>query len=160
MRTILVILVVAVLIGSAVLLTVAHAPQGAVHGTEALAPVAVKAGDTVWAISFVRARPGQRERLERYLKANWLALDALALREKRIVAYRMLRADADAKEGWDYAVIIEYADRQAMAGFVPFYIGLARERPQVRVEGLDFADLGEITQQKTVTPVTYDPVHD
>jgi hypothetical protein len=43
---------------------------------------------------------------------------------------------------------------------VPFSLELTRGRGQVRVDGLDFADLGEIVQQKTVTPLAYDAAHD
>jgi hypothetical protein len=113
----------------------------------------------VWAMTFVRARPGQRERMERYLKANWLAVDELAKQQGHLTDYRLLRADRDLKETWDFAVILEYANARAMADFVPAYVALVRGRPRVRVEGLDFGDLGEIVQQKIVAPVDTDPAH-
>lgn len=132
---------------------IVHAPQENPLEAARIA-AATSAPGRIWAISFVRARPGQRERLERFLRANWLALDELALREGRISAYRLLRADADPREAsWDYAVVIEYADREAMSDFVPFYLKLARERPHVRVDGLDFADLGSVVEQKIVEPL-------
>ena len=117
------------------------------------AGAAADAGASVWAISFVRARPGQRERLQRFLKANWLALDAKALEQGRIAGYRMLRADESTTESWDYAVIIEYPNRQAMRDFVPAYLEMLRAHPKVRIDGLDFADLGDVVQQKVVEPL-------
>lgn len=114
--------------------------------------------DTVWAISLVRARPGQRERLLRFLRANWLALDAQLLEQGRISGYRLLEADVvtgvinDSKR-WDYAVILEYRDRQAMQDFVPAYLALLKARPQVRIDGLVFADLGEVVQQQVARPL-------
>jgi len=114
---------------------------------------AAGADASVWAISFVRARPGQRERLQRYLRANWLVLDAKALEQGRIAGYRMLRADESTTESWDYAVIIEYPNRQAMQDFVPAYLDMLRAHPKVRVDGLDFADLGDVVQQNVVEPV-------
>jgi|GEM_PF-6252835 len=154
-------LLIAGMLAFGIYFSVAQAPQTGARGFAVTIPTdsrtataeAAESG-AVWAISFVRARPGQRERLERFLKSNWLALDQQAFQQKKIKAYRMLRADADPKESsWDYAVIIEYADRQAMADFVPVYLALARERPHVRVDGLDFADLGEVVQQKVVEPL-------
>ena len=170
MRNLALSLLLLALIGGLALLNVADAPQSGLPGPLSIqatpaavtldADVATNDG-AVWAISFVRARPGQRERLERYLKSNWLALDAQALQQKRITGYRMLRADPDPRESsWDFAVTIEYANRQAMADFVPFYVELTRGRAHLRVDGLDFADLGEIVQQKTVMPVTYDAAHE
>lgn len=114
--------------------------------------------DAVWAISLVRARPGQRERLLRFLRANWLALDAQLLTQGRISGYRLLEADvvagviSDSKR-WDYAVILEYRDRQAMDDFVPAYLALLKARPQVRIDGLVFADLGEVLQQQVARPL-------
>ncbi len=125
-------------------------------GTESSIVPALPAApaEGVLAISFVQARPGQRERLERYLRQNWLALDELALQQRRIRSYRLLRADPEPREdSWDFAVVIEYANRAAMADFVPFYLELARERPHRRIDGLDFADLGKVVQQKVVTAV-------
>lgn len=107
----------------------------------------------VWAISLVRARPGQRQRLLRFLRANWLTLDQQLLEQGRISRYRLLEADEGDGKGWDYAVILEYRDRQAMADFVPAYLALVRERPQVRIDGLAFADLGEVVQQKIAMPL-------
>ena len=116
-----------------------------------------EAAATIWAISLVRARPGQRERLLRFLRANWLALDAQLLDQGRISHYRLLEADVgkglDDSKAWDYAVILEYRDRQAMDAFVPAYLELIRTRPQVRIDGLVFADLGEVVQQKITQPL-------
>lgn len=153
-------------IGGMLVSGVAEAPEGAIRGQARItsSPVAVdtparaaadaEADGPISAISFVRARPGQRERLERFLRSNWLALDEAALQQQKITGYRMLRADADPTESsWDYAVVIDYASRAAMADFVPFYLSLVRERPRKRIDGLDFADLGVIVQQKTVTAV-------
>lgn len=147
----------AAVILAAVLLWIADAQKpGVAVKSAGTAPAGLSQG-AVWALSLVRARPGQRDRLERFLQANWLALDEQALRQHRISAYRLLRADADPKESsWDYAVIIEYADREAMTAFVPFYLGLARSSPHVRIDGLDFADLGEVVEQKIVEPVKAD----
>lgn len=107
----------------------------------------------VWAMTFVRARPGQRERMERYLKANWLAVDEIARSKGHLAGWRLLRADRDLKETWDFVVILEYTNTQSMEAFVPAYLALVRGRPRVRIEGLEFADLGEVVQQKIVAPV-------
>lgn len=124
------------------------------------APALSTAGGEIWALSFVRARPGQRERLERYLKANWLALDDIARSQGLIQNYRMLRAEPDARENWDFMVILEYADKQTMNEFVPAWLALGQQHPHKRIDGLDFADLGEVVLQKTVTPVAYDAAHE
>lgn len=105
---------------------------------------------SVWALTFVKARPGQRQRLERFLRANWLTIDAQALQEHRILDYRFWRADDEARATWDFAVAIEYQDRAAMADFVSAYLDLARQRPFVRVDGLGFADLGSVAFQNVV----------
>ena len=93
----------------------------------------------------------------RFLRANWLALDAQLLDQGRISHYRLLEADVgkglDDSKAWDYAVILEYRDRQAMDAFVPAYLELIRTRPQVRIDGLVFADLGEVVQQKITQPL-------
>ena len=95
--------------------------------------------------------------LLRFLRANWLALDAQLLDQGRISHYRLLEADVgkglDDSKAWDYAVILEYRDRQAMDEFVPAYLELIRTRPQVRIDGLVFADLGEVVQQKITQPL-------
>lgn len=162
MRAVL-LLVVAVLVALGAWRLSQPAPAGAPSPAEPLplpatttAPAAVteRAPDgAVWAMTFIRARPGQRERMERYLKANWLAVDERARQQGLLSGYRLLRADRDLKENWDFTVILEYRDTAAMESFVPAYLALVRGRPRVRIEGLDFNDLGEIVLQKIATPV-------
>jgi len=166
-RRTLIILLIGLLIGSAGMALLnrwlQHAPTKPNAGSAAAAheanPEIATNTDAVWAISLVRARPGQRERLLRFLRANWLALDAQLLEQGRISGYRLLAADAaiaagiDDRKRWDYAVILEYRDRQAMQDFVPAYLALLKARPQVRIDGLVFADLGEMVQQQVARPL-------
>jgi len=149
-------LLIAALLGSSPLMPPADAPLNHnVAAPNAANNVLTLDHDNaaIWAINFVHARPGQRERLERFLKANWLPIDALARQRGYIRDFRLLRADEAARATWDYAVVIEYENRQAMADFVPRYVELARQRPYVRIDGLGFADLGEVAFQNVAEPI-------
>jgi heme-degrading monooxygenase HmoA len=145
------------LLGSSPLMPAADAPlnrnAAAPHAPNDASLALNRDNAAIWAINFVHARPGQRERLERFLKANWLPIDALARQHGYIRDFRLLRADEAARATWDYAVVIEYENRQAMTDFVPRYVELARQRPYVRIDGLSFADLGEVAFQNVAEPI-------
>ncbi len=150
-------LLLGLLLGAAgmALLPILRPPPAATAPTSDAVPSSDDRAAAIWAISLVRARPGQRQRLLRFLRANWLELDQQLLEQGRISRYRLLEADAGGGDGkgWDYAVILEYRDRQAMDDFVPAYLALLKARPQVRIDGLSFADLGEVVQQKVARPL-------
>lgn len=107
----------------------------------ALAPrcPAAEAEPSTWHLVYVRALPGQRERLAAFIEANWLVRDQAAYAAGSIAGFEWLEA-TESDAGWDFLVITQYPPTPSAPqsdGFVP-------SPRKVLIDGLDFDQLGEI----------------
>jgi hypothetical protein len=57
--------------------------------------------------TFLKAAPGKRENLIRYLKANWLEMDRKGV-EAKIFTYYQLLEDIDENKAWDLVMVVGY----------------------------------------------------
>lgn len=112
-----------------------------------------KGPEPVWQLTYLKALPGQQDRLERFILLNWFGPDERARQKGYIDGFLLLRGSpADAT--WDLVVIDIFRDSATHQ--------LARERYRSEimpkhekqlVDGLDFPALGRIVEERTTNPV-------
>jgi hypothetical protein len=112
-----------------------------------------KGPDPVWQLTYLKALPGQQDRLERFILLNWFGPDERARQKGYINGFLLLRGSPD-DPTWDLVVIDIFPDSASHK--------LARERyrseimPEHKkqlVDGLDFPALGKIVAERTTSPV-------
>lgn len=108
----------------------------------------------VWQLTFLKAEPGQRDRLERFITLNWFGPDDTARRRGFISGFQLLRGSEE-DSAWDLLVVDIFADADTKAK--------ARERYRAEiipahtkqlVDGLDFPALGRIVAERTTTAIS------
>ncbi|HYB95792.1 MAG TPA: hypothetical protein VEC39_12505, partial [Vicinamibacterales bacterium] len=111
--------------------------------------------DAVWAVDFVKAKPGELENYVAYCRANW----ALAREEMKaagsVLSYRILVDESDHHE-WDVMLITEYRDRAAFdAREQAYQAAIARIRPAGQrptlINGKGARDLADIRYSRTLS---------
>jgi hypothetical protein len=110
--------------------------------------------DSIWQLTYLKAFPEQRHRLERFITLNWFGPDETARRKGYIDGFLLLRGSA-ADTTWDLLVIDVFADSTAQVRARERYrseILPAHERQLV--DGLDFPELGRIVGERTTRPVS------
>jgi hypothetical protein len=108
----------------------------------------------VWQLTYLKAEPGQRERLERFITLNWFGPDDQARQKGYIDGFLLLRGSED-DPSWDLVVIDIFPDADSQ--------GKARQRyrdeimpghKKQLVDGMDFPALGRIVGERTTTLVS------
>lgn len=108
----------------------------------------------VWQLTYLKAEPGQIERLERFITLNWFGPDERARGKGYIDGFLLLRG-TEADPSWDLVVIDIFPDIDSQ--------GKARQRYREEimpghqkqlVDGMDFPSLGKIVGERTTTLVS------
>jgi hypothetical protein len=108
----------------------------------------------VWDFTYLKALPGERDRLERFIAANWFVPDERARARGYISGYQLLRA-APADTSWDVLVIDIFPDSAAKAAAPERYrTEIMPGHTKQLVDGRDFPQLGRIVRQHTLVAVT------
>lgn len=98
----------------------------------------------VWRLTYLKANPGEVERLAAYISRNWFVMDSAARRDGRIVDYQLLRG-SPADTSWDLLEITVFADSLQDAAADSIYATVYRPRHRVTlIDGKPFSALGRI----------------
>ena len=96
-------------------------------------------------LHFLKAAPGRLAHLERYVRANWFAMDAIAVRQGLFVSYKWLDTGRD--DGpWNALVIVTYNDDKGFAGIEERWNSIEPTHKEVRPDGLAFEDVGRVVE--------------
>ncbi|HWE22743.1 MAG TPA: hypothetical protein VG496_02270 [Myxococcales bacterium] len=71
---------------------------------------------SVWEMSFVKVKPGFEEDYLRSLGQTWKKVMDEAKKQKLVVSYKVLSADAAARDDWNVALMVEYKNMAALDG--------------------------------------------
>jgi hypothetical protein len=99
--------------------------------------------------TYLKANPGDRERLATFVEANWLAMDAKAVEAGLFRGYRMFindRADGE----WDVVVEVTYNDACGYACVAAAFEAIRSEHVEQRVDGRGLRELGRVLRTETV----------
>jgi len=108
----------------------------------------------VWQHTYLKAEPGQRERLERFVTLNWFGPDDRARSKGYIDGFLLLRGAED-DSSWDLVVIDIFPDAESREKARQRYQAeIMPEHKKQLVDGLDFPALGRIVGERTTTLVS------
>jgi hypothetical protein len=97
----------------------------------------------------LKAAPGERENLKRFIVLNWFAMDAIAKQQGLMQAYTVLDSGSD--DGpWNLLVSVTYMDAKGYEGIAEAFEKIRRAHQTVPVDGKTLRDLGRIVESKRV----------
>jgi len=107
-----------------------------------------------WQMTYLKAEPGQRERLERFITLNWFGPDDRARHKGYIDGFLLLRGTKD-DPSWDLVVIDIFPDDDSREKARQRYRDeiMPGHKKQL-VDGMDFPSLGRIVGERTTTLVS------
>jgi hypothetical protein len=117
--------------------TAPPAAQGAFNGAAATTQV--------YELTFLKAKPGLKSQLMRYIVANWYVMDARAVEQGLFTEYRLLEATTE-NEAWDGMMMVGYpkpegfSDPATAAGFE----AIRQAHVRTPIEGKHLRDLGGV----------------
>lgn len=126
-----------------------RAGEPAIPATEPTAQVAVE-------LTFLKAHPGERDRLVRYIELNWFEMDRIAAAQGLMRDYRVLQTRDD--DGpWNVLVEVTYRDERGYAGVAEAFEVIRKAHRNVPVDGKSLRDLGAIVNSQTAYMRLPDP---
>jgi hypothetical protein len=126
---------------AALVLLVASDPQ---HAAEAASPAA-----RAVTITYLKSTPGKLAQLERYVRANWFAMDAIAVRDGLFVSYEWLDTGDDSSP-WNALVVVTYADEKGFEGIAERWVPIKAAHEERRPDDLGMEELGRVLETKTL----------
>lgn len=103
----------------------------------------------VWEYTYLKSLPGQHERLVRFIRQNWFAMDSIAIRQELMTHYQLLDAGADAAGEWNLVVAVGYPQKKGYAAIQEAFETIRRGHIKQLVDGLDLPRLGRIIRSQT-----------
>ncbi|MFO0394779.1 MAG: nuclear transport factor 2 family protein [Lysobacteraceae bacterium] len=98
-------------------------------------------------MTYLKSAPGKLGQLERYVRANWFAMDKIAVERGLFVSYLWLDTGSD--EGpWNAVVMVTYRDAQGFAGIEQEWAGIKAAHREVLIDGAKQADLGRVVESR------------
>ena len=96
-------------------------------------------------LTYLKAAPGRLAHMERYVRANWFAMDAVAVSQGLFVSYQWLDTGRD--DGpWNAVVIVTYNDDKGFAGIEERWGPIRSAHEEVRPDGLAWRDIGRVVE--------------
>jgi hypothetical protein len=102
-------------------------------------------------LTYLKATPGDAERLARFIERNWFVMDAHARRIGALEGAVLVRGSAR-DTTWDLLEIARYRDAAQLARVDSVFRTIIRPAHRVEpVDGRGFRELGRIVRTDTVT---------
>ncbi len=100
-------------------------------------------------VTYLQSKPGKLRELERYIRANWFAMDAIAVKQGLFVSYEWLDTGDDSSP-WNALVIVTYNDDKGFDGIAQRWAPIKAAHVEVRPDGMGMKDLGRVLETKTL----------
>ena len=98
-------------------------------------------------LTFILAKPGERERVVKYIERNWFAMDAIAKTQGLMDDYRVIDTGSD--EGpWNVLVEVTYRDARGYEGVREAFENIRAAHREILIDGKRLRDLGKIVESK------------
>jgi hypothetical protein len=98
-------------------------------------------------LTFLKAHPGERARLVRFIEDNWFEMDRIAVTQGLMRDYRVLDTGSD--DGpWNVLVEVTYTDERGYAGIVDAFERIRAAHRTVTIDGKGLRDLGAIVESR------------
>ncbi len=119
-----------------------------------LAPTVVRACDSprrAVSRSYIQAVPGQKERLKTFIKANFFAIDALAVQQGLMYSYALLeKVDSSDPRPWDLMLVDAWCDEHGLEVVAGLFTKITEAHQTVPIDGMFFDDLGTFIGSESV----------
>lgn len=98
-------------------------------------------------LTFLKAHPGERARLVRFIEDNWFAMDRIAVAQGLMRDYRVLDTGSD--DGpWNVLVEVTYTDERGYAGIADAFERIRAAHRTVTIDGKGLRELGAIVESR------------
>ena len=122
--------------------------------SNAVAQTAPSKATSVYEHTTLKAKPGRRDALRRYIAANWFVMDQKGFEQGIFTSYWLLE-DTETDGSWDYMMVVGYpqplgySDARTIAKFQ----AIRRAHDEIKIDGLGLGDLGSIVENRRVKRV-------
>ncbi|WP_156256303.1 hypothetical protein [Sandarakinorhabdus oryzae] len=100
--------------------------------------------------TFLKAAAADPAALLRFLEANWLAMDRIAVAQGLFAHARLHRADPADGAAWDVVMVVGYRTPAGYDGVRAAFEAIRVAHRPVQPDDLPFASLGRITESRRV----------
>jgi hypothetical protein len=115
----------------------------------ASAAEAPTAKDRAVELTFLKAKPGERENLKRFIVLNWFAMDKVAKEQGLMSAFTVMDTGSD-EGAWNVLVSVTYPNEKGYDGIASEFEKIRRAHSTVLVEGKALRDLGAVVETRRV----------
>ncbi|MCU0418766.1 MAG: hypothetical protein MUC38_03840 [Cyclobacteriaceae bacterium] len=113
-------------------------------------PAAAQQPSRTWTFTYLRAKSGQREALGKFVCANWLAMDSVAVRQGLLHSYHLLANADTSRNDWDWVVAVAYTHAKGYEGIQKECEKIRRAHRPVLVNGMALGQLGHIVKSESL----------
>ncbi len=101
-------------------------------------------------LTYLQAKPNERENLKTFLRQNWLVMDSIAVRRGLLSSYDLLENVEKDSTQWDIVVVVGYTTSQGYAAIAAQFEEIRKAHKKVLISGKDLKDLGKFLYTHTV----------
>jgi hypothetical protein len=110
--------------------------------------------------TYLRAKPGLRDDLIAYIRANWFAMDRIGIEQGLFTNYALLERSESSESSeadWDVIVAVGYPtiDGHDAPGVADGFRAIRAAHQEIKINGRGLAELGEIVEHHPLKLVTH-----
>ena len=140
---------VGVLLAISMTSAVAQSPTPTTTVGQPATPTQARPLSRVVTMTYLKSEPTRLALLERYIRANWFAMDAAAVEQGLFVSYEWLDTGTNSGD-WNAIVIVTYNDEQGFEGIKARWAPIRSSHKDVFPDGLAMRELGRVVESKTL----------
>jgi hypothetical protein len=103
--------------------------------------------------TFLKAKEGQREKMARFIRANWFAMDEVAVKQGIMTSYRLFEAN-DSNPDWDLMMFVAYPKAGGYSAIQRDFEVIRAAHKPVQIDGMGLRDMGSIVKSHRFTDVS------
>lgn len=98
--------------------------------------------------TYLRAEPGRRADLIKYIQRNWFVMDQIGLEQGLFTSFGLLERQEAAVADWDVIVTVGYptVDGHEAPGVADAFRAIRSAHKEVKIDGRGFKELGVIVR--------------
>lgn len=98
--------------------------------------------------TYLRAEPGRRADLIKYIQRNWFVMDQIGLEQGLFTSFALLERQEGAVADWDVIVTVGYptADGHEAPGVADAFRAIRSAHKEVKIDGRGLKELGAIVR--------------
>lgn len=104
----------------------------------------------IWTFTYLKAEPGHEDRLYKFIKKNWFAMDSIAQTQGLIRSYRALRNADKENTAWDVVVVVEYPDERGYEGIKDEFEKIRQVHKRILIDGKGMPELGKVVKSENL----------